>query len=257
VLDWNEIFTQIPYLLTVVEVAIIAAVAFVLERVLTKQIRSFAKKKDMPPEVGNGIVLITRFLIILGAAASILNLGGLPTEWFVSLSALGGAAIGFASTRTIGNFIAGLYVLIARPFRVKDYVRINSIEGIVEEITINYTKVLTASGNVISIANQKIMDQTITNFRRTIKRSRLYCYTFEATFDHSLPSNKLEEIFDKVGERYLKELPKKLEYEAVKLTRLERTYRFFLYVKKPEQIFRLHPQILREIIVEWEKVKGS
>jgi len=255
--EWYDVFTQVPYLLTIVEIAIVAVVAFTLERVLTRQIRRFAKKRDIPPEVGNGLVLITRFLIILGATASILNLGGLPTEWFVSLSALGGAAIGFASTRTIGNFIAGLYVLIARPFHVKDYVRIGSIEGIVEEITINYTKISTASGNVISIANQKIMDQDITNFRSDLKGSKLYCYTFEVTFDHSLPSSKLEEIFDKVGERYAKELSKKLEYKTTKLTRLEREYRFFLYVKKPEHIFRLHPQILGEIIAEWEKARAS
>ena len=83
--------------------------------------------------------------------AAISSVGGFPPDFFISLSAIAGAAIGFAATRAVGNFIAGIYLLITRPFKIKDYVRIGDIEGIVEEMSVNYTKILAADFDVIGI----------------------------------------------------------------------------------------------------------
>jgi small conductance mechanosensitive channel len=140
---WDELLSRVPYLITLIEVVVVAVVAIILERVLTRYIRRFVKRTELPPEVGNGLVLSFRSLILVGAIIALLAIGGIPPELLLSFSALGGAAVGFASSRTIGNFISGLFVLIIRPFRVHDYVRIGNVEGIVEEITINYTKIRT------------------------------------------------------------------------------------------------------------------
>jgi len=259
--DWSEIFTtisEIPYLLTVINLAIIGIAAIIVERILTRQIKRFTTRKELPPEVTNGLLLITRLLVLLGALVAVFSIGGLPPEWIVSVSALAGMAVGFASTRTVGNLIAGLYVMISRPFKVEDYVQIGGIEGIVKEITINYTKILTPNGQTVSLSNQKILDQTITNYRvESLKRRKIYCYTFEVTFDHSLSAEKLEEIFEKTSKKYSKELPQKIDYKLVKLTRLERTYRIYLYVKRPKEIFTYYPKVLDEIIKEWEKTKAE
>jgi hypothetical protein len=112
----------------------------------------------------NSMALAFRLLILVGAIAALVRLGGLPSEWFVAFSALSGAAVGFASTQTIGNFIAGLYLLATRPFKVEDYVRLGTSEGIVQEITINYTKILTIGYNVVSISNLQVMSRDMTNF---------------------------------------------------------------------------------------------
>lgn len=259
--DLYEIFNaiaEVPYLLMVIYLAIIAVAAIIVERILTRQIRKFTRGKDLPPEVTNGLLLIVRIVVLLGAVSAAFNVGGIPADWVISVSAVAGAAVGFASTRTVGNLLAGLYVMISRPFRVQDYVQIGGIEGIVKEITINYTKILTPGGQTVSFSNQKILDQTITNYRfEGAGKRRLYCYTFEVTFDHSLPSEKLEEVFRKVTEKYLEKLPKQIEYRLVKLTRIERTYRMYLYVRRPEEIFTYYPQILSEITETWEKAKAS
>ena len=256
----QEIFNaiaEIPYLLMVINIIIIAVAAIIIERILTRQIKRFTRGKDLPPEVTNGLLLITRLIVLLGAVAAAFNVGGIPSDWVVSVSAVAGAAIGFASTRTVGNLLAGLYVMISRPFRVRDYIQLGGTEGIVKEITINYTKILTPGGQTVSFSNQKILDQVITNFRVESERRRLYCYTFEVVFDHSLPLTKLEEIFNAVAEKYSKELPKRIEYKLIKLTRLEKTYRIYLYVKRPENIFTYYPKVLDEITRTWEKAKAE
>jgi small-conductance mechanosensitive channel len=82
------------------------------------------------------LALTFRILILITAVAAISRAGGFPSEWILSVSAIGGAAVGFASQKTIGNFIAGIFLMMARPFKVGNYVRIGTVEGIVSEITI-------------------------------------------------------------------------------------------------------------------------
>ncbi|MEM3673452.1 MAG: mechanosensitive ion channel [Candidatus Bathyarchaeia archaeon] len=128
---------------TAVWLVVIAAVAVILERIITRWLRGLIKKTEMPPDVGNGLILTGRLIILVGVAVALLRVGGVSSEMLISFSALGGAAVGFASTRTIGNLIAGLFIWVTRPFRVGDYVRIDNVEGIVQEITLNYAKILT------------------------------------------------------------------------------------------------------------------
>ena len=250
-----DMFAENPYLITIIWVIIIAIVATTVERLITRWLGKFVKRTEMPPEVSNGLILTERLIILVGAVVALLHVGGVSADILVSFSALGGAAVGFASTRTIGNFIAGLFLLVTRPFRVGDYVRIDGIEGIVQEITLNYAKILTPSNTMVSISTQRILDRDVTNYRLMGEKSNLFCYGFELTFDHRLPTEKLEELLNSVIERYAEKLPRKPEYQPAKLTSFARHYMFYFYVEDPRDIFVIQPQIVREITQAWDQTK--
>jgi small-conductance mechanosensitive channel len=242
----------------IVTVVVIAVVALVMERLFTRYLSRFAKRAKLEPSAANNLVLTFRILILIGAVLAISRVGGLQPEWIISFSAIGGAALGFASTKTLGNFIAGLFLLAARPFRVGDYVRIGTVEGIVQEITINYTKVLTIIKNIVSISNLQILDRDITNFaHQGGKDLSLYCYTFEIGFDHRVPTQKITEIFTEVFERHLHTLPKKPEYMLVRSAAFDRVYLIYLYVEHPEDIFTLRPQIAEEVFKRWDMQRAK
>jgi small-conductance mechanosensitive channel len=189
--------------------------------------------------------------------ATIANIGGLPPEWILSISAIGGAALGFASQKTLGNFLAGLFLLSARPFKVGDYVRIGTVEGIVQEITINYTKVFTPANNTVSISNLQILDRDVTNFsldiEKTGKAPSLYCYTFEIGFDHAVSAEKIGKIFDEVFNKSIGVASKKPAYSLIRSGGTERVYMVYLYVHKPEDILKLRPQISEEVFRMWDE----
>jgi len=250
-----DMFAENPYLITIIWVIIIAIVATTVERLITRWLRKIAKRTEMPPEVGNGLILTERLIILVGAVVALLHVGGVSADILVSFSALGGAAVGFASTRTIGNFIAGLFLLVTRPFRVGDYVRIDGIEGIVQEITLNYAKILTPSNTMVSISTQRILDRDVTNYHLRGEESNLFCYGFELTFDHRLPTEKLEELLDSAIEHYAEKLPRKPEYQLTKLTSFARHYMFYIYVENPREIFVIQPQIVKEITQAWDQTK--
>jgi small-conductance mechanosensitive channel len=235
--------------------AIIVVVAVVVERFIARYLNGVARRKEWPPHVVNGLLLTFRLLILLGAVAMVMHIGGVPSDWLVAYSALGGAAVGFASTRTLGNFVAGLFLFVTRPFRVNDFVRVDSIEGIVDEITLNYTKIRTRSNTLVFISNLKILDQNIVNFRCRGGKGSMYCYSVELAFDHKLPSAQLESVFDNVIAKYEKDVPRKPAYAQMSVGAFERRYLFYLYVKRPQDVFILHPKFVREITEAWDKAK--
>ena len=78
-------------------------------------------------------------------------------------SAVIGIVIGFASQRTLGNFVAGLLIAFNQPVRLGDDVVIENTEGTVEEIGLIYTFVRTENGDRLVIPNEKLASDTIRN----------------------------------------------------------------------------------------------
>ena len=238
---------------TILSIIVIAIVAITLERVFTLYLSRFAKRAKLARNAANNLVLTFRILILIGTILAISRIGGLQPEWILSISAIAGAALGFASQKTLGNFLAGLFLLAARPFKVGDYVRLGTVEGVVQEVTINYTKVLTIGNNTVSISNLQILDREITNYTyESRKNYSLNCYTFEIGFDHSVPTDKIAVIFNEVFERFLHTLPKKPFATLMRSDAFVRVYVVYLYVEHPEDVFTLRPQISEEIFKRWD-----
>jgi len=245
-------------LYVILSVIVIAVVAIALERIFTRYLSRFAKRAKLERNAANNLILTFRILILIGALLALSRAGGLSPEVLVAISAIGGAALGFASQKTLGNFIAGLYLLAARPFRVEDYVRIGTVEGIVQEITINYTKVLTIGNNMVSISNLQILDRDITNFSyQGAKDTELFCYTFEIGFDHRVSTEKIAAIFEEVFERHQHSLPKKPSYMLTRSDAFARVYTVYVYVEHPEDIFTLRPQIAEEVFKRWDMERAQ
>ena len=78
-------------------------------------------------------------------------------------SAVLGIVVGFASQRTLGNFVAGLLIAFTQPVRLGDVVTVESTEGVVEEIGLIYTFVKTGNGDRLVIPNEKLASDTIRN----------------------------------------------------------------------------------------------
>ena len=85
----------------------------------------------------------------------------------------------------------------------------------------------------------------------------MYYYGVELAFYHKLSNNQLEGTFDKVIAKYEKELLLKPEYAQVAVGAFERRYFFYLYVKRPQVVFTLHPKFVRDITEAWDKARGK
>jgi len=193
----------------------------------------------------------------------LLSLFNVDTTWFVGVSALTGAAIGFASTQTVGNFLAGLYIMISRPFMVRDYVKIGDGEGEVREITINYTKIYTPTYNVTEIPNRKVLDSTILNYSG---KRNIIDYSFQMGFPHleKITNKRLMEecimpAIDKFHHKYKTVLSKKPEVSMFKFDRLERAFliRMFFPEGKIDAFYDIQPELMQNIANSWDTYKAK
>ena len=75
-----------------------------------------------------------------------------------------GVAIGAAWSGLLGNFAAGAFMLVLRPFKVGDFVSIGGVVGTVRELGLFGTAILTPDNVLTIVGNGKIFGDTIQNF---------------------------------------------------------------------------------------------
>ena len=85
-------------------------------------------------------------------------------------SAVLGLVLGFASQRTIGNFVAGLLIAFTQPLRLGDRVEVEGVAGEVEEIGLTYTFIRADDATRLVIPNEKLASEPIRNM--TIRSPR-------------------------------------------------------------------------------------
>ena len=108
---------------------------------------------------------ITATIVFVGVLSALLVIpqvraiaGGI-----LASSAVLGIVVGFASQRTLGNFVAGLMIAMTQPLRLGDWVAVGGTEGVVEEIGLTYTFIRTEDNARLVIPNEKLASDTIVN----------------------------------------------------------------------------------------------
>ena len=168
-LDLENIIDTGTTLLTALGLKVIGAIiAWFVGRALIKfGVRLMAAALDRQPVdptltryVGNIVnVGLTTALIV-----ALLGYFGVETTSFAALIAGVGVAIGAAWAGLLSNFAAGAFLVVLRPFKVGDYVKVAGIDGTVKEIGIFSTTVELADHVIAFVGNNKILSDTIHNY---------------------------------------------------------------------------------------------
>lgn len=127
-----------------------------LQRVLTA--------RNFDPTLQRYIASILGVVLNIVLVVAILGYFGIETTSFAALLAGVGVAIGAAWSGLLGNFAAGAFLIIFRPYKVGDYVVAGGVEGTVTEVGL-FNTVITSPDNVQTIVgNGKVSGDTIKNF---------------------------------------------------------------------------------------------
>ncbi|NHJ85290.1 MAG: mechanosensitive ion channel [Asgard group archaeon] len=247
--DWFSINIA-NVLITVLVIILLLLFTIILERVSTRLIKRFGRRNDWADEVINGMAFFGRLFIIIIGLGVIIAVGGLPEELGITITALLGATVGFASTKALGNIISGFTVLISRTFSIGDYVQIGDAEGIVCEITNNYTKLLTNRDRTILIPNQEVTQSKVIKFC-TDEVSKTY--TMYPSFNHTLSTKQLNKIFDKVIEKYTPERVYEIKYELNEVTHFYRKYEISFVFDYVDDYFKIPSEFLTDVMLLYDK----
>ena len=171
ILDMEFFGISVRWLLTfVIKGAIIYLVVRVLTGV-TKYLffRSLHKQRKIAldeTKVSFMRRIIVTAIYIIGIAAFLSLIPGMEKVSNSILASAGimAAAVGLASQDALSNIIGGLFIIFSQPFKLGDFVEIDStVKGTVIEITLRHTVIRDAENRMILIPNNKINSSTIIN----------------------------------------------------------------------------------------------
>ncbi|MBI2427967.1 MAG: mechanosensitive ion channel family protein [Ignavibacteriales bacterium] len=162
-IDYSNI---VLYIITAILLTTI--VVKITRTIITETVRRTARRNN-EDELGQTLPLllnrVATFVIIAVAAIVVLDKFGQNISSILTILGAGSLALGLAAQDTISNMISGFVIMIDRPFRVGDRVKIPTGEiGDVYEIGLRSTKILDFDNNLLIVPNNDLVKTRIVNY---------------------------------------------------------------------------------------------
>jgi len=121
-------------------------------------------RREMEPPVRMLIVRTVRLLVFILTALIALSHIGMDVMPLVTGLGVAGVGIGLALQGVLGNLVAGLFIIIAKPFRVGEYIEIHGVQGEVQNIELFSVFLLHPDRSRVVIPNRKIVGEILHNY---------------------------------------------------------------------------------------------
>lgn|SRR5512134_3216628 len=145
---------------------IIMAAGYFVARWTAGGVGRMLQKFELEPPVRQLLLSIARVLVlILFVIMALQNLG---VELLPLIAGLGvaGAGIALAMQGVLSNLVAGLTIILTRPFRVGEFISIVKEEGVVAEISLTSTTLSHPDRSRVVIPNRRIVGEILHNYGR-------------------------------------------------------------------------------------------
>jgi MscS family membrane protein len=200
------------------------------------------------------LIKLTKILLVsLGVMLSLQNMGINVVSLLAGLG-IGGLAIALAARDTAANLFGSLMILLDKPFKTGDYIKIGTIEGVVEEIGFRSTQIKGDGDSSITMPNSLIANSNIENLG--IGKKNKSSFSIYLPYDTN-PIN-LEIFLDKIKSMLTKNpliLREKILVNFYKISDpgLEIYISFFMVPSEIEQELN----ILQKIYLDIFKIAGD
>jgi len=188
-----------PRLLTAI---IILVIGFFVARWAAGVMERLLRKFEFEPPIRQLLENIVRVLVLI--LFGIIALQNLGVELLPLIAGLGvaGAGVAIAMQGVLGNMVAGLTIILTRPFRVGEYISIVREEGRVETISLFNTTLSHTDLSTVVIPNRKIVGEILHNYGQIRQLQVAVRVAYDADLNQALAT--IDEILQR-NPRVLKE----------------------------------------------------
>jgi MscS family membrane protein len=123
---------------------------------------------------------VTAIIWIMGILIALSNTGFNIGAMIAGLG-IGGLALALAAQDTVKNIFGGIMVFLDKPFKMNDRIKVNGMDGFVEEIGVRSTRLRTLEGRLITVPNGQFSDNAVENV--TLEPTRKVMFTIGLTYD--------------------------------------------------------------------------
>ncbi len=142
-------------------------VVYAVYKLLSKELTKLKEKRKLEENIEVNLNKVFKWVFGLIAVGIVVAQFGFDVGLVAGFMALaGGTILGFASMNTIGNAIAGIIVMLSKPFKIGDRILFNKQFADVVAIDLIYTRMKTLDNIMISVPNQQLLTSEIENYGR-------------------------------------------------------------------------------------------
>lgn len=152
---------------------ILIAILFKMTNVFITKLKERFSHSDNATPISQVIPIfgkIIKTIIVFVLVASFLQSQGYSLTSLVAGFGITGLAVGFAAQQTIASMFGTLGILTDKVYKTGDYIKIDNVEGTVENINLRSTKIRTLDNFLVTIPNDKMADSVVTNVSMAHKR---------------------------------------------------------------------------------------
>ncbi len=162
-----------PLFWSVITLIIAWGIIRAADTALVRSAKRFAKIRRMDEYETKNVVgstkparMTIRLVVASLTIIALLGVWGLKTAFTGLLAGAGfaGIVIGLAAADTIGDLIAGFLIFYNRPFAIGDWVEVNGVQGIVDDVGIGATTIITFDNEKVTIPNRLVEGSPVKNF---------------------------------------------------------------------------------------------
>ena len=168
----------------------IFAIAFALVALLRKVGEQLGDRMVERRLAISQLVTILRFVIYIGAfAAAVAVVFSLTKEMLLALGGTIAVTVGFALKDLTASIIAGITLLVDKPFQVGDRVSFNGYYGEIVTIGLRSVRLVTLDDNLVTIPNNKFLNEIVSSGNAG-ELNMLIQQDFYIGIDQDLPTAK-------------------------------------------------------------------
>lgn len=187
---------------TLLNVAITFGVSLLVIFIVLKIIDHLQKLSSMDATLKSFIRSTVKAALWIIAIGAILAQLGVDTKNFAAIVSIVGLALSLSLQGTLSNLFSGMTILTTKPFTAGDYVMIGDADGLIKQVELFYTTMVTFDKRTIFIPNSQVTDAKIMNYSRERERR----VQIDLGLDYSTPVELAKETLigvAKVDERIL------------------------------------------------------
>lgn len=184
---WDMALQYAPKLVLAIVVLIVGL--WIIKRLvnmLGKAMNNAKLDKDIQPFLQSLLSVILKVMLVFSVAGIV----GIETTSFVAVLAAAGFAVGMALQGSLSNFASGVMILIFKPYKVGDLITVQGVTGVVEEIQIFNTMLLTGDHKKVIMPNSQSISGAITN----LSEKKFLRVDLKVPVSYEIPFEKVEKV---------------------------------------------------------------
>lgn len=159
---WIKSFLTWNNLLRVVIAVVVLLVLWIVYRLIIRGVKR-VKSEKMTLNRQQMIMRAVKYAYWILVVMYVLSLFGVKLSAIWGAAGIAGVAIGFAAQTSVSNLISGLFVITEGSLKVGDFIVVDGVSGIVDEVKLISVRIHTLDNQMIRIPNSKIIDSSMTN----------------------------------------------------------------------------------------------